>query len=83
MFGSLRSEYCSRMTNEAVTELNRERRADKVAVLAQALRILDNLEAGMREAIRDGELARAEKLRADKMLQMTDAQQRLLKIGAV
>jgi hypothetical protein len=83
MFTDLRAEYLNRMASEAASELNVQRRSDKVTALAQALRVVDNLEAGMREAIRDGELARQEKLRADKIMQMTDAQQRLLKMGAV
>jgi len=45
-----------------------------------ALRVLDNLESGMREAIHDGKLATSEKLKAEKIEQMSDAQQRLLKI---
>jgi hypothetical protein len=81
MFDEMRSEYLARLADNAVTELNKDRRADKVTVLAQALRVLDNLEGGMREVIRDGDVARQDRLRADRIEQMTDAQQRLLKIG--
>ena len=81
MLTEMRDEYTKRMTDEAVSELNRERRADKVGALAVALRVLSNLEGGMLETIRDGDLARKDKLKSDRILEMTDAQQRLLKIA--
>jgi hypothetical protein len=82
MFAELRSEYTARLAEIARTELNRERRADGVAMLAVALRVVDTLEAGMSEIIRDGELAKQSQARAERIEQMSDAQQRLLKIGA-
>ena len=80
MFADLRSEYTDRLAEVARTELNRERRADGVALLSVALKVVDTLEAGMTEIVRDGELARKSKARADEVSRMTDAQQRLLKI---
>lgn len=83
MFAELRGEYTSRLAEIARTELNRERRADGVAMLAVALKVVDTVEAGMAETVKDGELAKDSKARADKISQMSDAQQRLLKIGVV
>jgi len=83
MLTNMRSEYMGRISDVAATELAVAARTDKLTTLSQALRILDNIEGGMREAIRDGEIARQEKLRAEKIEQMSDAQQRLLRIGVV
>jgi hypothetical protein len=82
MFTELRDEYTSRLAEVARTELNIQRRAEAVGMLSVALKVVDTLESGMAEIVRDGELARQSKARADKVLQMSDAQQRLLKIGA-
>ena len=81
MFAEMREEYRDRIEEVSNSELNPTRRADKITTLAVALRVVANIESGLREAIRDGELARSEKLRADRIEQMSDAQQRLLKIG--
>jgi hypothetical protein len=83
MFAKLREEYLGRMAEVSATELNAQRRADAITALSVALRVLGTLDAGMREIMRDGDLAKAEKLKAEKIAQMTDAQQRLLKIGAI
>jgi hypothetical protein len=82
MFAELRDEYTARLAEVARTELNIQRRAEAVGMLSVALKVVDTLELGMAEIVRDGELARQSKARADKVLQMSDAQQRLLKIGA-
>ena len=81
MFADLRAEYTDRLAEVARTELNRERRADGVALLAVALKVVDTLEAGMNEIVRDGKVALESQARAERVAQMTDAQQRLLKIG--
>lgn len=83
MFAEMRNEYARRMVEVSNTELNRERRADAIATLSVALKVMDNLEGGMREAIHDGEIAHQEKLRAAKIEQMSDAQQKLLRIGVI
>jgi len=83
MLTSLREEYSGRIVELASTELHPGIRSDKITTLSVALRVMSTLEAGMREAIRDGEIARQDKLRAEKIEQMSDAQQRLLRIGVV
>ena len=81
MFAELRDEYTARLTEVARTELNAQRRAEGVGMLAVALKVVDTLEAGMVEIVRDGELAKRSKARADEIANMSDARQRLLKIG--
>ncbi len=81
MIGELRAAYSERIVELANTELSRDSRADKITALSNALKILATLESGMLEAVRDGELAKAEKLRAAKIEQMTKPQRRLLSIG--
>jgi hypothetical protein len=80
MFADMRNEYLKRMTDVAATELHAGQRADKITSLSVALRVLDNIESGMREAIRDGDIATKEKLRAQNLEGMSDARQRLLKV---
>ena len=81
MIVELRSAYSERLVEVANTELNRDRRGDKITALSNAMKILATLESGMREAIRDGDLAKQEKLKAERIEQMTAPQRRLLNIG--
>jgi hypothetical protein len=81
MIAELRSAYSERVIEIANTELSRDSRSDKITALSNALKILATLEAGMKETIRDGELARQDKIRADKIEQMTKPQRRLLGIA--
>lgn len=81
ILANLREEYTARIADVATTELHPSVRADKVTTLSVALRVLNTVEAGLREAIRDGELAKADKLRAQNIENMSDARQRLLKVA--
>lgn len=81
MIGNLRDEYTDRLMQVANTELVRDKRADKITALSNALKILSTLEDGIKETIRDGELAKADKLRAEKIEQMTAPKRRLLDMG--
>jgi hypothetical protein len=81
MVDEMRSEYQGRMVDIASVELSRDKRADKLTALAHALKILGNLENGMLAAIKDGDMARSEKLRKEKIEQMTAPQRRLLRIA--
>lgn len=78
MVGELKSAYTERLAEVANTELSRDKRTDKITALSNALKILSTLESGMMEIIRDGELARADKLRTEKVEKMTAPQRRLL-----
>lgn len=81
MIGELRSAYSERMLEVATTELNSRKRADKITALSNAVKVLDTLKGGMLEAIRDGDLAKAEKLRAEKIEAMSPAKRGLLNIA--
>lgn len=81
MFAELRSAYTDRLVEVSNTELARDKRADKITALSNALKIVSTLEAGMNEAVRDGELARVDKLRAEKIEKMTAPQRRLLGVA--
>ena len=83
MIANMREDYSARIAEIARTELNPQRRADGVGILAVALKVIDTLEAGMNEIVRDGDLARAAKVKADEIEKMSDARQRLLKIVGV
>lgn len=81
MFDALEAEYTARMIEIANTELSRERRTDKITALALALKIVRTTRSGMNEYVRDGELARDSKLRAQSVEKMTAPQRRLFAIG--
>lgn len=80
MISELKSVYGDRLVEVANIELARDKRADKITALSNALKIVTTLEAGMLEAIKDGEVARVDKLRSEKIEQMTEPQRRLLKV---
>lgn len=81
LFAEMREEYARRIAEVATTELHPTNRADKITALSLALKVVNTLESGMTEVIRDGELARRDKIRADEIERMSDAQQRLLKVA--
>lgn len=81
MIGELKSAYSERLVDIANIELSRDKRTDKITALSNALKILSTLEAGMQEAIADGDVARTEKLRSERVEQMTKPQRRLLNIA--
>ena len=81
MIERMRAEYRDRMIDIASAELARDSRSDKLTALSHALKILANLENGMLATIRDGEVARNELLRAEKIEGMTAPRRRLLGIA--
>jgi hypothetical protein len=81
MIAELKAAYTERLAEVANTELNPRKRSDKVTALANALKIVGTLESGMLETIRDGELAKQEQLRAEKIEQMAPSARRLLNIA--
>lgn len=81
MIAEMKAEYSARMIEVASTELNAARRADKITALSHALKIVGNLESGMRQIVRDGEVASREMIRAEKIESMTAPQRRLFSIA--
>jgi hypothetical protein len=81
MLDELRATYSARLIEVANTELSPSKRANKITALSNAMKILNTLEAGMAEMIRDGEMAKADRLKAEKIEKMTAPQRRLLGIA--
>lgn len=73
-----RDVYAARLVEVAATELSRDRRADKITALSLAIRILEALEDGIKAVLLDGEMAKKEKLRTEKVETMSRPQRRLL-----
>src|SRR5512139_2663770 len=73
----IRDTYKDRLVEIASTELSRDSRTDKITALSTAIRILDELENGIKAVMMDGDVARQERLRAEKIEQMTPSQKRL------
>lgn len=80
MLGEMDAAYTARIVEVANTELLFWRRTGKLTALSNGLRIVEQLRNGMLAIIKDGELARNEKARAEKIRQMTAPQRRLLNI---
>src|SRR5690348_325687 len=81
LFAELRDEYTARISHIATTELHPTTRSDAITALSVALKVVDTLQSGMTEVIRDGELAKRDKLKSERIEGMTDAKQRLLRIA--
>jgi hypothetical protein len=81
IIAGMEREYTARMVEVANSELSRDKRADKLTALANALKISANVKAAMQAIILDGEVAHKDKLRADRIEQMTAPQRRLLGIA--
>jgi hypothetical protein len=81
MFAELQNEYTTRLREVAATELHPANRADKITTLSVALRVVDTLNAGMAEVVMDGELARRDKLKSERIENLSDARQRLLRVA--
>ena len=80
LLDDMEAEYTARIVEVANTELHPANRSDKIATLSNALRIASNIRAGLKASIMDGEIAQRDKLRAENVERLSDAQQRLLKI---
>jgi DNA-binding transcriptional ArsR family regulator len=81
MIDELRNVYSERIVELAITELSRDKRADKITALSNALKILTTLDSGMLEMIRDGDLARRDKLKTERVENMTAPARRLFNIA--
>jgi hypothetical protein len=81
MIDELKNVYSDRIVEVATTELSSRRRADKLTALSNAHKILTTLDKGMAAMIADGPMAEREKLKAEKIEQMSPSMRRLLNIG--
>ena len=80
-FDHAREVYSRRIAEVAATELHPTIRADKITALSLAIRVLDEVQNGVTTIMRDGEHVREQMIRAEKIEHLTDAQQRLIRIG--
>lgn len=76
-----RAVYANRIVEIAATELNPKVREQKITALSYAVRILRNIETGLDAFVNDGEVAKGNKLRVEKIEKMTEPQRRLLGIA--
>lgn len=74
----IRNAYGDRIVEIASTELNRDKRTDKLTALSTALRILEQVEGGLQTIIVDGQMAHQSKMRAAEMEQLSPARRRFL-----
>lgn len=77
----MRAQYTNRMTEIAVSELDPKKRAEKITSLATAIRILDNIDTGIRCMVEDGKVAEASMLRSDRVERMSAPRRRLLEFS--
>jgi hypothetical protein len=80
IIAGMKSEYTRRIADAAISELHPGNRSDKITTLAVGLRVAENIESGIKAIITDGDLAQRDKVRADNVERMSDAQRRLLNI---
>jgi hypothetical protein len=81
MIDELDAEYADRILEVATTELFFWRRTSKITRLSDSLRTVRMLRAGMLAIIRDGDLAKSDKAKAEKPEQMTAAARRLFNMA--
>ncbi len=80
-FDYARSIYSARIAEVAATELHPGLRSDKITTLSMSVRVLNEIQGAIAAVIRDGEVARAEMIRAERIEDLSDARQRLLRVA--
>lgn len=78
---NIRKSYAERIAEIAVKELDPKVRTDKITALSTALRILDNVNAGIVAIVEDGKLAEKNLMRAEAIEQMAAPKRRLFNIA--
>lgn len=76
----IREGYTARMVEIAATELDPNKRRDKITALAIAMKVLANVENGLNGAIEAGRVAQQSLLKADKIERMGAHERRLMDI---
>lgn len=76
-----RDEYRAKIIAIASSELDPARRTQALTMLSMGLRVLDNVAAGMDAAVRDGEVAQGNLMKADRVADMKDGKRRLFSIA--
>jgi hypothetical protein len=81
ILSDIRKSYSDRLVEVASKELNPAKREQAITSLSVAIRILDNIESGITAIINDGEMAKRDELRADKIEKMSKPERRLFSIA--
>lgn len=76
-----RAAYQARIVEIATTELNPRKRAEKITALSTALKVLNNVDAGLSAAVDAGRIAEGNLLKAERIEKMGKEQRRLLSIA--
>ena len=76
----IREGYMTRLAEIAATELNPNKRRDKITALSVALKVLGNIENGLNATIESGRVAQASILKADQIERMGVHERRLMDI---
>lgn len=82
MLDEMETEYAARIVEVATTDLFFWTRASKLTRLSDALRMVRSIRGGMAAIITDGGIALSDKLRAERIKQMSEPSRRLLRIGS-
>lgn len=82
MLDEMEAEYSARIVDVATTDLFFWTRASKLTRLSDALRMVRSIKGGMAAIITDGEIAQSERVRKEKIKQMSEPQRKLLRIGS-
>lgn len=78
---NMRQAYLDRIMAVATNELDAKARADKIAVLSVAMKVVDNLTQGIDVAIRDGEIAEKSLLTVERIETMSEPKRRLFSMA--
>lgn len=78
MLREIRTSYMERMAEIASTELNPRKRSEKITALSIGLKVLGNIENGLKSAIQDGNVAQASILKAREIEKMGVHERRIL-----
>lgn len=79
-FATIRQAYLDRIVEVSTKELDSKVRADKLTCLSTALRIMDQVEAAVRNIVMDGSAANKIIDNRDRVERMSAPQRRLLNI---
>jgi hypothetical protein len=80
-FAHAREIYSARLAEVAATELHPTIRQEKITTLALAIRVLNEVESAITTVMRDGEHMRSLMISAEALENLSDARQRLIRIG--
>ena len=81
ILADVRGSYMDRIVEIAATELDPKSRTEKLTALSIALRILDNVDAGLTAVMRDGEMAEKNIIKVENVERMGVHKRRIFDIA--